>query len=450
MSIDQRLSDALERHPAVHDWTVRRQLGRGVQVYLVGNQVENVRQVEREAYEVELFNDHQAEGEPSRGAAKVPISRADLERLPEVLETATAMASLVNNPPWSLPEPHDMPEVELADAGLTDVDGALAAAHEAADQIRALAASEAANDVRLSAAELFVTAIEEEVRNSRGLEGSSSSTHLLLEITLLARHGQEEAEYFRQAQARRLADLRIDETVREGSRMARDKLRAAAPKTRVGPVVMGGEALVQMFGGNAVSETGALLNQASAAFAYAKISRLEIGQPIWGDREPSGDLITVRANARLPYGVASYRFDADGVAAEDLLVVDEGVLRARPATQRYAQYLGLPASGRAGMAQVAPGTTPMADLLDGDGPAYHVLAFSAPNVDELTGDFGMEIRIGYERGPDGIRPLAGGSVTGNLFEALADVRLSSETRVNTSYAGPMAIRFGSLQVAGQD
>jgi len=448
--MDQRLTDALQRHPAVHDWTARRQVGRGVQIYLVGNQVENVRQVERESYEVEVFNDHEAEGEPSRGAAKVPISRADLERLPEVLETATTMASLVNNPPWSLPEPHDMPEVELADASLTSMDGALAAAREAADRIRALAATEAANDVRLSAAELFVTTIEEELRNSRGLTGTSLSTHLLLEITLLARHGGEEAEYFRQAQARRLADLRIDETVAEGSRMARDKLQAIPPRTRVGPVVISGEALGQVFGGTAVTDTGALLTQASAAFAYTKISRLEVGQPIWGDRQPTGDMVTVRANARLPYGVASYRFDADGVGAEDLLVIEDGILRARPATQRYAQYLGLPASGRPGMAQLMPGTTPMADLLDSDGPAYHVLAFSAPNVDELTGDFGMEIRIGYERGPDGVRPLTGGSVTGNLFEALADVRLSSETRVNTSYAGPVGIGCGSLQVAGQD
>jgi PmbA protein len=360
------------------------------------------------------------------------------------------MASLVNSPPWSLPEPHEMPEVELADPPLTTVDGALAAAREAADRIRSLAAAEAANDVRLSAAELFVTTIEEELRNSRGLVGTSVSTHLLLEITLLARHGDDEAEYFRQAQARRLADLRIDETVAEGSRTARDKLRATVPRTRVGPVVMSGEALVQFFGGTAVTETGALLSQASAAMAYTKISRLEVGRPIWGDREPTGDLVTVRANARLPYGVASYRFDADGVAAQDLLVIEDGVLRARPATQRYAQYLGVPATGRAGVAEILPGTTAMADLLEGDGPTYHVLAFSSPNVDELTGDFGMEIRIGYERGPDGVRPLTGGSVTGNLFEALSDVRLSSETRLTTSYSGPMAIRFGSLQVAGED
>jgi hypothetical protein len=41
-------------------------------------------------------------------------------------------------------------------------------------------------------------------------------------------------------------------------------------------------------------------------------------------------------------------------------------------------------------------------------------------------------------------------VTGNLFAALADVRLSSETRQFSSYSGPLAMRFGSLQVAGQD
>ena len=160
---------------------------------------------------------------------------------------------------------------------LTTVDGALAAARDGGPH--PLAANEAANDVRLSAAELFVTTIEEELRNSRGLTGTS------IGITSCWRSPcwpamAAKAEYFRQAQARRMADLRIDETVTEGSRMARDKLRATAPQTRIGPVVMSGEALVQMFGG-AVTDTGAA-DQASAAFAYSKISRLEVGRPIWG------------------------------------------------------------------------------------------------------------------------------------------------------------------------
>jgi PmbA protein len=449
--MDQRLLDALGRHRAIHDWTVRHQRGRSAQIYLVGNAVENVRQAEREAYEVEVFHDHQADGEAARGSATVPMSRADLARVPEVLDTATATASLVHNPPWTLPEPGEqLPDVELADPRLTSLDGALAAVHEAADMIRELAAGESENGVRLSAAELFVNTIHEELHNSRGLVAEATSTHLLLQVALLARRGDEEAEYFREAEARRLGDLRISETIVDGSRMARDKLGTEAPRTRVGPVVISDEALPQLFGATAVSQAGALLTQASAATAYSKLSRLEVGRPIFGEHQLLGDAITLRANARLPFGVFSFRFDADGVPAHDLLVIEDGVLRARPATQRYAQYLGLPPTGRPGMAQVAPGATAEAQLLDGDGPVCQVVAFSAPNVDALTGDFGMEIRLGYEHGADGPRPITGGSVTGNLFEALADVTLAAETRVHTAYAGPVAMRFGRLQVAGRD
>jgi predicted Zn-dependent protease len=449
--MDRRLADALGRHPDIHDWTLRRQVGRSAQVYLVGRTVESVRQVEREAYELEVFNDHQADGQPARGSAAVPLSRGDLDQLPGVLDAAAVMASLVHNPPWSLPEPGEpLPEVELADPQLGALDVALEAVRDEADTIRELAAAEARDGVRLSAAELFINLIDEELHNSRGLVAESTATHLLLEINVLARRGEAEAEYFRQAEARRLADLRIEETIADGARMARDKLNASAPQTRLGPVVIGGEALPQLFGGTAVSQVGALLTQASAATAYSKLSRLEVGQPIYGDRQPSGDLITMRANARLPFGVLSYRSDADGVAAQDLLVIEDGVLRARPATQRYAQYLGLPASGRPGMAQVAAGSLSQADLLAEDGEVCEVLAFSAPNVDTLTGDFGMEIRLGYVHGPNGVVPVTGGSVTGNLFEALADVRMSAETRTHTAYAGPVAMRFGSLQVAGRD
>jgi PmbA protein len=138
------------------------------------------------------------------------------------------------------------------------------------------------------------------------------------------------------------------------------------------------------------------------------------------------------------------------VGAQDLLVIEDGILRARPATQRYAQYLNLPVTGRPGMLDLARGTTSTADLLDSDEPLCHVLAFSAPNVDVLTGDFGMEIRIGYERGPKGTRPLAGASVTGNLFEALTDVRFSSEARQSATTFGPAAMRFGALQITGRD
>ncbi|HET7082249.1 MAG TPA: metallopeptidase TldD-related protein [Candidatus Limnocylindria bacterium] len=452
--MDQRITDALHAHPGIDDWTLRLERTRGVQIYLVGADIESVRQVTREAYEVEVFNDHPAPSaangpEVARGGATIPLARVDLDRLPRILDDAVTMASLINNPPWSLAGPAAMPDVALADPRLVEGADATAAGLEAADRIRDLAERERASGVRLSGAELFLTYYESELTNSQGAEASSTSTRILMEVTLLARGTQDETEYFRQSESRQLADLDLEETVRVGAQLARDKLGAAAPRTRIGPVVISGEALNQMMAGQVTGAPGAYIFQAMARTAYENLSRFEIGASIYGDVEPSGDLVTLRANAQRPFGVSSYRWDSDGLPAQDLLVIEDGILRARPATLRYAQYLGIPATGRPGVAEMAVGTTSRADLLAGDGPVLEVLDFSAPNVEALSGDFGMEIRVGYENDPSGRRAISGGSVTGNLFEAMANARFSAESQGFAQVAGPSAIRFESLQVAGE-
>ena len=109
--MDSRIIDALRAHPGIDDWTLRLERTRGVQIYLVGNDIESVRRVSREAYEVEVFNDHPApvggagEHDQVRGSATVPLARVDLGRLTSVLDDAVTMAKLINNPPWPLAGP---------------------------------------------------------------------------------------------------------------------------------------------------------------------------------------------------------------------------------------------------------------------------------------------------------------------------------------------------------
>ena len=446
--MDQRVVDAVSSHAEIDDWTIRFQHGRGAQVYLAGTALENVRQVGRDAYEIELFNDHEVDGQPMRGSAVIPLGRKDLDRLPAILDDGVSMARLVNNPPWTLPDPTDHPAVELADRRLVDAADAVREARRAAEEIRDLVAA-AGSGVRLSAAELFLTAVDEELLNSRGLEATSTSTRVLSELNLLA-DGEEEAEFFRQDEVRRLDDLHLPDMVREAAGHARDATRARQARTRLGPVVLTDIAADQMFASSVLGMSGTYLSQTSAGAAYARLSRFEIGEPVFLGRSHSGDPFTLRSNARRPFSVLAYRFDPDGLPAQDVLLIEDGVLRARTATQRYAQYLGLPATGQPGLAEIEPGPTPLADLLHGEPSVYHVVAFSAPNVDAVTGNFGMEIRLGYEIGPDGTRPIKGGSVSGNLFEAMADARFSAETAQFASFAGPRAIRFESMQVAGED
>ena len=117
------------------------------------------------------------------------------------------------------------------------------------------------------------------------------------------------------------------------------------------------------------------------------------------------------------------------------------------AEQRTADYLHIRPTGSFANIEIPAGAHPVQDLL-GNGPVYHLVAFSWLNPDELTGDFVAEIKLGYRVEHGQTTPIKGGSLSGNLFEALGDARLSHETQFTGNYSGPAALRFEHLTIAG--
>jgi predicted Zn-dependent protease len=76
------------------------------------------------------------------------------------------------------------------------------------------------------------------------------------------------------------------------------------------------------------------------------------------------------------------------------------------------------------------------------------VAFSWFTPNEITGDFSSEIRLGYLVEGDRRTPFKGGTLVGNVIEALANARWSAETGFYGDYQGPQTARFSSLAVAG--
>jgi predicted Zn-dependent protease len=108
------------------------------------------------------------------------------------------------------------------------------------------------------------------------------------------------------------------------------------------------------------------------------------------------------------------------------------------------------ATGAFGNLTVAPGQAPIAALrAASDGAVYEVVAFSSFSPDPISGDFVSEIKLGYRHDAKGTRPIKGGSLSGNLFEALGDARFSRETYSDGTYYGPAALRFASLTISGE-
>ena len=119
-------------------------------------------------------------------------------------------------------------------------------------------------------------------------------------------------------------------------------------------------------------------------------------------------------------------------------------------SRMFYSYLGLLEQGTVppgatGNTVIPAGPTPAADLSSGD--VIVVRAFSDFGVDNTSGQFSCEIRLGEIRRGGESTPFRGGLLVGNWFDAVSDANYSTETQSYLSYYGPLAVRFNNLRIA---
>ena len=446
--LDQ-ITEALRHCPGVHDWIVEHVSRTSTQYYLVADRLENARTVRSETLVAEVMNDHGTPGgETRRGSGSITLLPSDLPRLAHRLDEAVFMASLVDNQPYSLPAPAPLPTVASSDAAtLADP---IKMAEQVARELQTTVSG--GSDVRLSSAEVFIESASTELRNSRGIAAVKSGTEVFLDFVVIAASRGVEMESSVAVHRRRVRDLDAAAIARRYARYARDALTARLPTTGRWPVLVTDEAAMELLAGNILfGQALPLTFRANAQAKYQQLSPLEIGQSIFGNTPITGDPLNVYSNSLLPYGLRTWAFDREGLAGHRLPIVENGSLTRWIADQRHADYLGIEATGEFGNLEISAGSMPLAEMSRLSAPderLIQVVIWSFMTPDVVTCDFVGEIRLGYEITRDGKRPIKGGSVSGNLFAALAGARFSQETALMGSYQGPMGVRLPGLTVSG--
>lgn len=417
-------------------WSVQHILTTGAQQYDLQASTEAVRSVEADRYIVNVLRETtDSDDNPGCGSGNVTLLKdGDISK---TLDEAAFMAGLVHNDPYHFPEPAPIPDVALSDDQLqADPIGAV---KEILSKLKDAAAKDAR--VRLTAAECFGEERTTHLVNSRGIDATQVATSLHLEWVLIAGEGDDEVESFVEYNRRRAADLNLEPELARRMQYTADLLVAELPTNYSGPVVIQGTTLAT------VMTTMLLKILSSAERKYTGEAPWEIGGSIFRN-EVKGDALNIWANRQLPYGMNSNRFDTEGIPAQRVELIRDNELQTFTASNRYAEYLGIPATGAFGDIELSPGNTPIEELV-GE-PHVEVSEFSWFNPDPLTGDFACEIRLGYVVDGEERKPFKGGILVGNLLDALADVHWSSEPSFLGSYLGPTAARFNNLTVAGRD
>jgi len=430
----------LKANVRVDDWQLRRKHLVEHQLYLIGTQVESQRRAETDSINIDVFataaaTAPEADHAKGRGASTLQFTPGISNDIPERIERALDIAALAITPRYELPEPADYQTVELRDPELAEHP------RETMERwrIELQEAVRRENDVRLSAAEFFVGLEANTIMNSCGVQGQYPATRAFIEMVLLAGNRQEENENYFSTTVRATAHLNLSRIVKERATFARDMLTAQTPQSCTGPVIISGEAVAHLFDPFTYRMDGQAI--------YRKFFNTAIGDDVFGGRAISGDPLDIAVDPTIPYGGASAPFDEEGLPLRRIQLIKQGRVENLMASKRYADYLGIPATGAATNTVVGTGLLAFEQLLRG--PAYHIVAFADFHADPMSGDFVSEIRLGYEIDARGnVTPVKGGAVTGNVFTAFTNCRMSQETARFRRYYGPKAVRFEELAIGG--
>jgi predicted Zn-dependent protease len=411
------------------DFQIARATKHERQLYLVKNNVEAEREVNATHYEVTVYLDHSADGKNFRGAYTFFIKPGeDLERY---LTAARLGASLVKNRPYGLVGPAVYPEVELLDPRLK-------AGREPADNLADIILHHANdNRVTLSSAEIFLTATEIELHTSTGITAQKEKGRIEVDLILLSRNGDQSAEMHVNLDRRNFDHLQLADTIERNKIYARDMLAVEVPRNGRSTVVVNRDNIYNFF--------YPLIYHSSARIKDQGISAFTFGTAV-ADGTVNGEGLTILSSGLEPYGLYSDRFDEEGVPGQVHTVVEKGIFMKYLANKQYADYLDLEPTGTFKNLIVKSVPGGRFDIPGDD--YYEIVKFSDLSPDPITGDFVAEIRFGYHHQPGRKTPIKGGSVSGNVFKALADLTGSQAEAFNGEYRGPECIAIRNLDIAG--
>lgn len=179
-------------------------------------------------------------------------------------------------------------------------------------------------------------------------------------------------------------------------------------------------------------------SRGNAANVYVGYSDYKIGETVQKDAE--GDVLNLKLVPDVP-------FDGEGIILKELDFIKDGRLESYHGGQRFSYYLNVPVKGYYDKIKMNPGTEDLSDI--SNRKCLKIVNFSDFQMDDLSGTYGGEIRLGYlSDGKGNVSLVTGGSVNGSIFEASKKFVLSKDIQRLPDFEGPKEILLVNASIAG--
>lgn len=426
-----KIKSILESTRDVTDWKIVELTKEGHELYFIKKELDMNRAKRVRYYDVTVYRDFEQDGKKFRGSARTAVHPTmSEEEIKKRIEEATFAASFVKNKPYPVAEPsepHGEISSRLQKGDIADWLAEIASEVFLPDKME---------NAFLNSTEIYLTKTSTHILNSRGVDAYFDSVGAFIELIITA-IGKEEVELYHQLWFSDYEPGWVSEQVTEFLEEASERARAKpTPALKSSTVLLVSEPVEEFL--------HYYVMNSNAQAVHEKISTFKVGESVQGNF--SGDGLTITLDPFMNGSYYSAPYDNDGFALKEEEIIQNGKLLKYWGDVRYSHYLGVEPTGDIQNFTVKPGNLSIEELRKE--PHLEIASFSAFNMDEITGDFGGEIRLGWYFDGKEKYPITGGSITGNINKVQEELYLSREIQRTKRYEGPKAIKLKNVTVSG--
>ena len=424
----ERMIGLLREKKEIADWKIVNLKKRSAECFFVSDKLETTRETDLESYRVTVYVDKDGK----RGEATVTCYdyMSDAE-LGTKLEEGIYSAGFALNEYYEIPGPEgEQGKVWESESNLKNRDFK----EVMPKLVEAVFRANDYEDGYLSATEFFLTEQRERIVNSKGVDICQITYGGEVELIPSWGKQEKEVEVYHMLKFEEFQPEKITEEVRE-------RLLLAKARYEAGALARKGAINVIVQDGNAKEVLSYFANELQYSLKYNKIERYEPGDDMQGTGA-TGTKLNIRLLPGLAGVVGSRYFDRDGVILEPMTVVENGIAKSRHGSFRYGYYLNEKRPTGSLPVLEAEGDTDYEEMKKA--PYLRCVEFSGLQVEPNSGYLGGEVRLGYYFDGEKEIPVTGFSISGNIRELGAWLRLSKEKVKQDCYSGPKYVELPNM------
>ncbi|MBQ3852497.1 MAG: TldD/PmbA family protein [Lachnospiraceae bacterium] len=428
MKIEQ-IKELLEKSGAFA-WRITQTKTKRWEFYFIRHDLDQNRSADIENYQITVFvKSDDGKGVGSASAEMGPDETPEYVEL--TIKDLLFQASLIKDAYYELKAPAALPESEETDVDLNRISA------DFMDTVKKLPETD---EVFMNSYEIFVSDVKRRIVTSTGIDVTEKYPVSLLETVVNARNSEHEIEFYKLYDSGTC--MKKDLTADLGKTFEYGPARLSAGKT---PSL--GKADVLFSGEDAVRIYEYFKDGLDCAFIHMKYSSFKKGEPIAEDI--TGDKVTLKTLKFLDGSSMNMLTDPEGTPIEDRTLMEEDIPKSFHGGTKFSYYLGEKNTFIPGNYEVSGGTNTAEELKKG--PVLECVFFSDFQVDTMSGDLFGEIRLAFMHEADGsVRPVTGGSISGNMKEFVKSMKMSTDRSRYDNALIPSYTRLSDVTVTGAE